>query len=288
MESLLQGGYDLHVHAGPSSVKRKYSALEALKMAETAKMAGILLLDHGVPTTSLASLVNQFGYSAQAFGAIMLNPSVGGLNPAAVESAISMNAKMIQMPTYSAFGHIEKYGIDTKIFPHLLSEKTEGVMVTDQEGQIIPIVKEILKLIAEHDVMLATGHISVKETVALVGCAKSLGVKKILVCSVSTDVVDMPIDLQKSIRQDGVFFEHTFMALSSMPHRSTDIEFMVKSIMEVGPESCVLSTDSGQPSNPDLLASFEEFIKLLLQHGLKEAEIRTMMTTNPEILLGLR
>ncbi len=53
----LEGMYDLHIHPAPSLQKRKFSALEAVKLASLKKMAGVLFLDHTYNTTTMVKEV---------------------------------------------------------------------------------------------------------------------------------------------------------------------------------------------------------------------------------------
>src|SRR4030065_285276 len=98
----LKGMYDLHVHAAPSIARRRFTALEALNLASQEGMGGFLLLDHTYNTAVVAQVVNEMGFATKVFGSILLNESVGGLNPSVVETAIQLGTKQIQMPTYSA------------------------------------------------------------------------------------------------------------------------------------------------------------------------------------------
>ena len=112
----LEGMYDLHIHPAPSIQKRRFTALEAVKLANQEGMAGLLFLDHTYNTTTMAETINEIGFKTKAFGSIMLNEAVGGLNPSVVEIAIALGTKQIQMPTYSSKAHQDAYGDDQKSF----------------------------------------------------------------------------------------------------------------------------------------------------------------------------
>jgi len=114
----LEGMYDLHIHPAPSLQKRRFSALEAVKLASAEKMAGVLFLDHTYNTTTMARTINEMNFHTKAYGTIMLNEGVGGLNPSVVEIALSLGTKQIQMPTYSSKAHFDAYGDDQSIFPY--------------------------------------------------------------------------------------------------------------------------------------------------------------------------
>ena len=72
--------------------------------------------------------------------------------------------------------------------------------VTDVQGSIMSEVWQIVELIAAHDAVLAAGHISSRESLALLKVAQNTGVKRMVVTYASQSVSDMPIeDLKKAV-----------------------------------------------------------------------------------------
>lgn len=280
----LEGMYDLHVHASPSIPRRKLTALEALKRTSTEGMGGFLLLDHTYNTAVVAQVLNELGYGTKVFGSIMLNEAVGGLNPSVVEAAIRLGTKEIQMPTYSARSHKEKYGDDQKIFPY--QKKSKAVYILDHRGRLIPEVEEILQLLRGTESFLGTGHLSIAEIETLVNRSKELNIR-VLVNSVSTDIIDMPIAVQKKLADDTVFMEHDYMPLTDLVHEKTPIESIVEQIHTVGAERCIIATDAGQPSIPDLVDGMKDFIIRLMQNGITDRELDLMARRNPRSILGV-
>jgi hypothetical protein len=280
----LRGRYDLHVHASPSIARRKFTALEALKLASIEGMGGVLLLDHTYNTAVVAQALNELGHETKVFGSMLLNEAVGGLNPNVVETAIQLGAKQIQMPTYSSRNHKERYGDDQKLFPY--QKRSKGISVLDQVGRLLPEVEDILLLLKGKRSFLGTGHLSAGEIETLVSRAEELGVS-VLVSSVSTDIVDLPLALQKRLAADNVFMEHDYMVLTEGVHKNTPIESIVEQIRAVSADRCVIATDAGQPTVPDLITGFKEFIRQLLEHGITESELDCMTIRNPRILLGI-
>ncbi len=280
----LKGMYDLHVHASPSIAKRKFTALEALKLADTEGMGGFLLLDHTYNTAMVAQVLNELGDKAKAFGAILLNESVGGLDPNVVEIAVQLGTHQIQMPTYSSQSHKEKYGDDQKIFPY--QKKSKGVKIIDGQGKLISEVEEILEIMKNSNSFLGTGHLSAEEIVKLVKRAKELKIK-VVVNSVSTDMVELPTEIQRQLAGENVFMEHDYAVLTDIVHKKTPIESIVEQIRAVGAEHCVLATDAGQPTNPDLVSGLRDFIKRLLATGISENELDFMVRKNPKVVLGI-
>lgn len=280
----LEGMYDLHVHASPSIVRRRLTSIDVMKAATSEGMAGVMLLDHTYNTAVVAQVVNELGLRAKAYGAILLNESVGGINPSVVETALQLGTHQIQMPTYSSQSHKEKYGDDQKIFPY--QKKSKGIRILDERGRLIAPVEEILEVMKRGNSFLGTGHLGHDEVRALVKRAEALKIR-VVVTSVSTDIVDLPTEMQKELASDRVFMEHDYSALSEMAHVKTPVESIVHQIRSIGAERCVLGTDTGQMVMPDLIAGMKDFIGKLMAAGITEGELDLMLRKNPPIVLGL-
>lgn len=279
----LEGMYDFHLHAGPSVQRRRFTALEAIRSASSEKMAGLVLKDHTYNTTPMAYCINEMDFHAKAFGAIMLNEAVGGLSPSAVEIALALGTKEIEMPTYSSKGHYDAYGDDQKIFPY--RKRIKPIYVLDDHGRLISEVEEIIQLVKKADAFLASGHLSTQEVDAVVRRAKEVGCKMVVV-TVSTDMPGYPLDAQKSWASDHIFMEHAYAAVSEMPHKKTPIDTIIEQIRTVGAERCLIATDAGNMKLPGNVEAIKDFISRLLGAGLKEKEIDIMGRRNPKIMLG--
>ena len=93
---------DLHIHTRPDVQPRMLDDIQAATAAKTAGMRAILIKSHVVPTAGRACIAERTVGGVRVFGALVLNQEVGGFNPAAVETAIRMGAKVIWMPMRSA------------------------------------------------------------------------------------------------------------------------------------------------------------------------------------------
>ena len=99
----MQGAYDLHMHAAPSPFHRVLDDYGLLEEAGRAGMAGIMLKSHYESTIARAILANIHCASCtKAYGGLVLNWPVGGLNPYAVENAMKRGCRIVWMPTRDA------------------------------------------------------------------------------------------------------------------------------------------------------------------------------------------
>ena len=146
---------------------------------------------------------------------------------------------------------------------------------------------DVLRLIAEHDAILGTGHLSTQEVVDLVPVARELGVRKILVSHPEHPPVEMPPSVQEELRDRfGVLFERCLIS-TTLAGWTLPFAELAAVIRRVGPESTVISTDLGQVANPAPVDGMAMFIAHLRAEGFDQASIDRMCRENPAALLGL-
>jgi hypothetical protein len=269
----LSGRFDLHVHSAPDLKPRKLDDIDLARQAASRGMRGILLKSHWTLTADRAYLTQKVVPDIRIYGGLVLNHSVGGFNPAAVETALGNGAVEIWMPTISAATE---------------SENGTGKSLTVlQDGKVNNNVLEILRLIAEHDTILGTGHLSTEEIMFLVPAARQLGVKKILITHPEHPPVEMPPAEQEELRDRySVLFERCLIT-TTLGHGQLPFEKLAEVIRRVGPETTIIATDFGQPENLLPVDGLACFISHLHANGFREAEIIRMSQVNPAQLLGL-
>ena len=98
----IEGGYDLQVHVAPDVIERRIDDIDLGHEFLKRGLKGFVLKSHYFPTAERAKVVTKAVPGIQAFGAITLNHSVGGLNPVAVELSGRSGAKIVWMPTVDA------------------------------------------------------------------------------------------------------------------------------------------------------------------------------------------
>ena len=98
----IQGAYDLQVHVAPDIIARRIDDLGLAKEFLGRGLNGFVLKSHYMSTAERAKVVTAAVPGIQAFGAITLNHSVGGLNPVAVDIAGRSGAKIVWFPTVDA------------------------------------------------------------------------------------------------------------------------------------------------------------------------------------------
>jgi len=275
MEYDLNNVIDLHIHTQPDVQPRLLDDLQAAEEAKTAGMRAILVKSHVVPTAGRATIAEKAVGGIRIFGGLALNSAVGGLNPDAVVAAIGMGAKMIWMPTRSARSMFQRAG------------QEGGITIFDEIDKILPVVGGILESIRQADIALATGHLSVSESVALVRMAKAMGLRKIVVTHPESELIRMPLEVQQELNGPAIYFERCFVDTTQSMHCATSIEEISDRIRRVGFASTLLSTDLGQPINLPPVEGMAAYLAALRAAGFSEKEIFRMASENPAALMDM-
>ncbi len=286
-QQLLPGSIDYHIHSGPDVFPRLLNDVELAQQAKAAGMRAILLKSHTECTAARAAIASYVTDGFPVFGAIALNYSVGGLNPEAVRNAVRMGAKQVYMPTIHA-AHYLKEVDSVPMFAALLKGGIEGLHLLDSSGALKDSVLKIIDIIAEADIVLATGHISVEEAMPLVEAAHRRGVKKIVVTHPTSPMEAYSIEDMKQILSLGAsMLEHVVNDTTHQMKKPIAPSVIADAIKATGAEHTIMSTDSGQVINPAPVKSLENFMCLMLEEGIGEEEIKRMTRDNPAKMLGI-
>jgi len=285
VDELIQGAIDMHMHTAPDVYPRSLDDIEVAKQAKKAGMAAIVLKNHITCTADRAQIArNVVDFSV--FGGIVLNWGVGGLNPTAVANAIKLGAVAVWMPTIDA-AHFLK---DPSAVPMLTAGRRilpRGITILDKTGKLTEELRPILELIAEHDLILATGHLAPEESLVLIKAAVKAGVNKLVVTHPEASFINFQEDALKEIVQQGGLIEHVYAYCTPIVREMVQPSKIAKMIRFIGAENVLMASDGGQSVNPPPVEMFKEFMVKMLENGVSEHEIYVMTHENPAKLLDL-
>ena len=312
MKRILAGAIDMHVHVGPEIIPRAFDVLDLVEQMRELGMGGYVAKSNSQCTAGETYVVNKLFHDVEgewvaAFGAITLNYSVGGLNPVAINVAANLGTpfkyaqfKCVWFPTTSSiatmkFQQLEAgktlggtmpvgprtaYTTSQKIF----GGTGKGIEIVKPNGEIVPDVEAVIHAIAENNLILATGHISEDETFAVVDGAKSLGVKKII----STHP-RFPVERLIELANKGVIIEQTYTPPVFASGAEGNLAAKIANISKIGAERMIVTTDSGIRDGwwDNMAVAWKKIVETLLEGGITERQIITMIKTNPKRLLDL-
>ena len=289
---LLKGAIDLHCHSGPSVMPRYFDHYEAMQEASEAGVRAILIKDHYYSATPVTELLNKhFSHlKVTLLSGVPLNNQSGGLNLYAVEHGIALGAKLVWMPTFASRNHIAHHKADANFsFPKskkpMLSPKP--LTVVDEQGGLLPEVLPILDMVAEHDVVLSSGHLHISEIWPLFEEAQRRGVKRLL-CNHPSYIVDASLEDMARLSAMGVYIEHSMCMFAENSKFRFYTPARLKAMIDaVGVGRTILGSDLGQAGNPRMVDGFRNVIEICLDLGYAEDEVRQMVSSNAAALVGL-
>jgi len=179
----LEGFTDTHIHTAPDVKPTLKTDIGAAMSAKEELMQSIVLKNHNEPTSGRAIITSEVtGF--QVFGVWYLTiSSVGGLNPHAVEVSVEMGGKFVWFPTIS-YSSVEMDWAK---------------------------VEEILQIVAENNMAVATGHLKPADIFTLIDMARSLGIWRIIVNHPLIRVVGASLDEQVEMSAHA-YLEHCYVA----------------------------------------------------------------------------
>jgi uncharacterized protein DUF6282 len=277
----LTGVIDIHAHSDPDSMPRSIDAIDLAKLAKQRGMRGLVLKNHYESTAALAYIVRKEVPGIEIFGGIDLNRSVGGINAAAIERMVLMKGgwgKVVWMPTFDNENQVKA------------SKENRPFVSISKNGQLLPEVEEVIRLVAKHQLTLETGHSSAADGLLIVHAARQAGVQHVVVTHAMADPIRMTVPQMQQAAREGAYIEFVYGA-TIPPNNGTlaavRMSDYANAIRAVGPQFCILSSDLGQPGRPLHPDGLTQFFRALRKEQISQADIDLMSKTNPARALGL-
>jgi hypothetical protein len=230
----------------------------------------------------------------RAIGALSLNRAVGGMNALAVDIAAREGARIVWMPTVDSpaetAGRTEpREGDRVPLWARLQHELRglglgiEPVHVTDGDGLLLPETRDVLRTLARHDLVLATGHLGRDDTFAVVAGAFEEGVRHVIVTHPEFPCQDFSFEDQRELAARGCVLER---CLSTPLSGKTTWEHVIDGVRAVGVERTLFSSDCGNPDYPAVEDGLALWADRLLGAGFDEADVREMIVGRSRLLAG--
>ncbi|MDJ0643007.1 MAG: DUF6282 family protein [Erythrobacter sp.] len=220
----------------------------------------------GADSAPLASYFNDADICrTKLWGGIVLDRTVGGLNPTAVEKSAEVGGKFVWLPTVDAVHHrrINDQSIDG------------AVSLFDSRSRPVAELTAILERVAEFGQVLGTGHISPDETEAVIELAVEKGVRRIIVNHPLLIGADTQA-LLRMTRHKAVTIEHCYVPDHEIPF---DVSLIVEAIDEVAPDQTVVADfgDFGREKN---------IADALVERGVSPDKMLALTGSNAQLVLA--
>ncbi len=256
VEALLKGAFDFRIHTAPEpDGDRRTDYLEAGRDAYEVEMAGFVLMKHRHPTALAAYALNRMYPGFHAVGSIVLNTTVGGLNPDAVEASAKLGANVVWLPTQDA-GRIR-----------LLDAPKD--------------VEAVLEVAKSYGMAVASTHASFDDTDTLARLAGSVGLERLVV---TNPTPRFGADGASILLSHDLYVELPFLSY----YGGQDVGVRLRGDIEsMGADRCIVSTDFGQWTNPPPAEGMRMAIAAMLDAGMAEDDITKVVRANPLNCVGL-
>lgn len=276
-DPILHGAIDLHAHFGPDSYARQWDAFEIAKIAHDRGMRGLVFKNHWSESAGLAYLVRKYDGvpGLEVFGGLALNTTVGGINPQAVRYFAEVEgnyARIVWMPTHDAEQEVRT-----------LKENRPYVRVSSS-GVLLPQVLQVLDLIKQYDLTLATGHVSTREMLQIMREANKRGIKRIIIThpDLGPQYTNPTFDQLRQAVALGGYVEVVATELTG----KTKNHF-IDMIRTIGPSHCIVSSDSGLVGSRNHADALVTAIRVLREAEFSDADLDLMFRKNPAFLVKL-
>lgn len=295
IDELLRGAIDTHCHTYPEislDLRMSVEDSETVRIAQGMGMRGIVFKSHFWPVIGKVYELQRLVPDMKLFSSVTLNPCVGGMEPWVIEAAAKQGASVIWMPTWStvdsvALGwkpHHWKKELPT-LETYFTSQK--GIEVMDAGGRLTPKTMEVIRLVKEFDLVLSTGHLTIRESQAIAEECQKIGLKKLIFGHPLSGATLPAIDDLKTLVSFGGFIE--VCALSTIS--TTNIyrlhpDRIVEIIDALGYQNFILSSDGFNAWTPPPPEMLRMLVGMLLIRGIEDKAIIAMVQENPVKLLG--
>jgi hypothetical protein len=178
----------------------------------------------------------------------------------------------------------EKRRIDEPVPPQAWDDaRKTGIYVLDDQGRLLPAIRDTVRLCHDHGVALSFGHLSPQEMDALADEIHALGYARAFIDHPFSEVFELDVPALTRWATAGVRFALTWDELS--PLLGVDPQDMVAAIRAVGPEHFMLSSDAGIPLLPQTVEAYRLLAATLRAYGMTEPEMRQLMSGSAKAIV---
>jgi Family of unknown function (DUF6282) len=264
---------DLHTHAAPSLLPRHGDDRATVAAERAAGFSTVVLKAHEGSTVERAAAAGDGVY-----GGIVLNSPAGGANPDAVEVAARLGGRVVWMPTVSARTH-QAGARSPELSVHRGFELRAVDVIAD--GSLLPQWFDVLDVVAAHDLLLASGHLSASETVVLFREARRRGVQRLLVNHPKMAFLHWTDEASAALRELDAHLE-----LGILPDLLGDAEHSSLTLTHTYPTSLlVFGGDLGHAHHAPPAIAVSPWLHDLEKHVGSDTAVAIMTTQTRSLLL---
>jgi hypothetical protein len=274
--------FDVHVHAAPDVIERIGYDDQVAAGYSSAGYDGFVLKAHHESTVGRASALRR-STGLEVVGGVVLNRASGGINPAAVLATLASGGRIVWFPTADAHtqehAHLPRLDdLDPRLNRSVLSVPP----VLPEDGKAADDVRLVLDLVAEHDAVLCTGHVSGAECRWLFDQSRRRGITRFLLTHPSYTVPALTLPEIAALAAAGAYVEITAYQLL---HQKGMTAAQLAAVARAAGSHLVLASDAGQPDSPAPAEALERLVAALVDQGLDPGWVRAAASEVPRSLV---
>lgn len=288
VDDILTNSVDIHVHGGSDPMERLLLEDDTAYDYTDSGCRAMVFKTWFTPSVSrnplVQKLANQYATErglrpVQVFGGITLNYSQGGFNPEAVRRCLGFpGMKYVWMPMVDSYHHRRVVYDDWSGY---------GLSFLDEKRRVLPEVCEILRIVAQNDLVLASGHYPFEDTYKLFQEARQLGVERMEVIHPAHIHSKHSIEQMQQEAELGVKLMLSGLGTEAFPLHEAGPLYAARIVKEVGAEHLVYGSDFGQLQNFPHIVGNRWMIKLLFAFGCTKEELYQLFQVTPSKHLGI-
>jgi hypothetical protein len=290
-DPILVGTIDLLAHQAPDDRPRPIDFLDLARYAKLKGMRGIVFGSHHDPTEIQAYIARKEVPGFEAFGAIDLNWTQGGMNPAAVE-----HFARVSMPGAPAegYGRVVMMASDDTALRVQGEKSNRRPVYVVQGGQVVPEAKAVIATIKKLNLSMTTGNNSGAEAILLIKEAIAQGIDpaRLSVTHANASPPGLTLDEMKTVASLGAFVEFSGQlqrAFTAEEQQALDArnDRLADLIKQVGARHAIMETELGQVGYEHHPDGFAAFVRNMRARGISEEDTDLMTKDNPATYLNI-
>jgi hypothetical protein len=288
VDDILTNSIDTHAHGGSDPIERLMLEDDLAYDCTDVGMRAVVIKTWYTPSASrnplVQKLANRYAEErglrpVQVFGGVTLNYAQGGLNPEAVRKCLGFpGMKYVWMPMVDSYHHRRVIYDDWS---------GHGINFLDARRRLLPEMREILRIVADNDLVLACGHYPFEDAHLLFQEAVEVGVRGMQAVHPAHIHSKHSIEQMQQQAALGVKLEVSGLGAEAFPLHESGPLYAAQVLAEVGADNCVYASDLGQLQNFPHIVGNRWMIKLLLAYGCTKEQLHQLFQVTPARHLGL-
>ncbi|WP_457255192.1 DUF6282 family protein [Pedococcus sp. P5_B7] len=284
----------MYCHANPDLFVRSCDDVGLARQYAKAGFAAALHRHHfssTVERAEISSAITRF----RLYGAIVLNESVGGINPRGVEVALRYGARMVVFPTLSSAHYSLTRWRLAKTANEGVNFGNARLTYADEDGKLTSEAREVLALVRDHGAALNVGYGSPLERLSVAREASRIGVRACVMTN-PTLYERQPTFRQQSLASIEAFLDipNTFVEFTAYSMDASYVAGVDPLLHDVTvgvvirhPGRVILSSDGGMSDAPEPTLLLQAAVGALADTGLDDRLIRPLLHDVPALVLNL-